>query len=391
LTRLAASDFPYDYAMRISQIDPLAAPLQSVQCKVQGLLRIGIKLLVALLPLSVAPMQSSVAMDFARAGDVIVASGEIVHGDAEEFMKFITVNNMIATDDFDTIGLSSPGGNLFEGMALGEAIRKARFNTVVGRGTTCASACALAFLGGTARYATGTGPGRTLEFGGWLGFHGFRFSDDKLVLLNESVETSRVVTALILEYAERMTGVDIGWLSHALNVSSGNLIFVRRPKDIFSLFITLKGIPQIVPNNWYFNACRKVVNKNIPPIDDFGNRITGENHVIKTIRLLREQLVSARYGSGPIVSALAPLTDAEALDSILEEPFYLNQIKPILEARSVKLERGAGFYFDQCVVIRSKEALQVILADAVGNRLRSYSFSGQGQKLAMFDDDVDLW
>jgi hypothetical protein len=349
----------------------------------------GMKSIIASLLLSVASVHSSLAMDFTRTGGVVLGSGEIVRGDAERFIEFITQNN--ATDDSDTIRLSSPGGNLFEGMALGEAIRKARFNAVVGRGTTCASACALAFLGGTARYATGTGPGRTLEFGGWLGFHGFRFSNDKLVLLNESVETSRVVTALILEYAERMAAVDIRWLSHALNVPSGNLVFARRPRDIVALFITLKDMPKIVPNNWYFNACRKVVNKHVPPIDDFGNRITGENHLIKTIRLLREQLVSARYGSSPIVSALAPLTDAQALDSILDGPFYLDQLKPILEARSVKLERGAGFYFDECVVIRSKEELDVILADSVGNRLRSYSFSGQAQRLAMLDDDVDLW
>jgi hypothetical protein len=351
----------------------------------------GMKLIIASLLLSVASVQPSVAMDFTLAADVVMASGEIVHGDADRFMQFIQKNNMIATDDFDTIRLSSPGGNLFEGRALGEAIRKARFNAVVGRGTTCASACALAFLGGTARYATGTGPGRTLEFGGWLGFHGFRFSDDKLVLLNESVETSRVVTALILEYAERMAGVSIGWLSRALNTPSGNLVFVRKPRDISALFITLKDMPKIVPNNWYFNACKKVVKKNVPPIDDFGKRIFGESQVIKTIRLLREQLVSARYGSSPLVSALAPLTDSEALDSILDEPFYLDQMKPILEARSVKLERGAGFYFDQCVVIRSKEDLQVILTDAVGHRLRSYNFSGQGQKLAVLDDDADLW
>jgi hypothetical protein len=334
-------------------------------------------------------------MDFARVGDVVMASGEITHGDSDKFTKFIKQNNMIETDNYVTVRLSSPGGNLFEGMALGEAIRRARFNAVVGRGTTCASACALAFLGGTARYATGTGPGRTLEFGGWLGFHGFSFSNDKLVLLNESVETSRIVTALILEYAERMAGVDIGWLSRALSVPSGHLVFANNPRAILALFITLKDIPNIIPNNWYVNACKKVVSKNVPPIDDFGNfvggRVTGESHVIKTIGLLREQLISARYGAGPIASALAPLTDAEALDSILGKPFYLDQIKPILEARSVQLQRGAGFYFDQCVVIRSKEELNVILTDAYGNRLQSYSFSGQGQKLSMLDDDVDLW
>ncbi len=85
------------------------------------------------------------------------------------------------------------------------------------------------------------------------------------------------------------------------------------------------------------------------------------------------------------------MTDSQALDLILGEPFYLDQIKPILEARSVTLKRGAGFYFDQCVVIRSKEVLQIILTDAVGHRLQFSSFSGQRQKLAMLDDDVDLW
>ena len=106
--------------------------------------------------------------------------------------------------------------------------------------------------------------------------------------------------------------------------------------------------------------------------NDFGGRVTGESHVIKTIRVLREQLVSARYGSGPIVSALAPLTDAEALDSILSQPFYLDQRKPILEARSVKLRRGAGFYFDECIVIRSTlastEASAVLRFAAIGVR-----------------------
>jgi hypothetical protein len=317
-------------------------------------------------------------MDFARTGNIVVGSGEIVQGDSDRFEKFVEENNMVANDDSDTIRLSSPGGDLFAGMALGEAIRKERFGAVVAKDTTCASACALAFLGGTARYATGTGPGRILEFGGWLGFHGFSFSQDKLALLNESLETSRVVTALILQYAEQMKGVDIGWLSRALSVPPGNLVFAKRPRDIVALSITLRDIPNKVPDNWFLNACRKVVNKNVPPIDDFGSyaegRVTRESHVIKTIRLLREQLVSARYGSGPIASALYALSDAEALDAILDEPFYLDQMKPILEARSVKLVRGAGFYFDKCVVIPMK---WVIGFDPIASRgsVKSLLFS----------------
>jgi hypothetical protein len=358
-------------------------------------LHAGTKFILQSLSILIISVQSSMTMDFARVGNIVVASGEIVHGDADRFEKFIEENNMVTADDSDSIRLSSPGGNLFEGMGLGEAIRRARFVSVVADGSTCSLACALAFLGGTARYATGTGPGRILEFGAWLGFHGFSFSHDKLVLLNESLETSRAVTALILQYAEQMKGVDIGWLSRALSVPPGTLVFGKRPRDIVALSITLKDIPNRAPDNWFLYACRKVVNKNVPPIDDLGSyiegRVTRESHVIKTIRLLREQLVSARHGSGPIASALNALSDSEALDSILDEPFYLDQMRPILEARSVKLVKGAGFYFDKCVAIRTKSELQVILTDEVGNRLRSYSFSGQGQKLAVFDDDFDLW
>src|SRR5437879_3812919 len=85
-------------------------------------------------------MQSS-AMDFIRVDNVVMAHGEITPGDAQKFANFIHANNMgrpIELGASYIISLSSPGGNLFEGMALGEAIRKAEFETVVGRGTTCA-------------------------------------------------------------------------------------------------------------------------------------------------------------------------------------------------------------------------------------------------------------
>src|SRR5690242_3460702 len=88
------------------------------------------------------------AMDFTRVGDVVIATGEITRGDAHKFANFIHANNMEHMglgENTTFIKLSSPGGNLFEGMALGEAIREAEFQTVVGKGTICASACALAF------------------------------------------------------------------------------------------------------------------------------------------------------------------------------------------------------------------------------------------------------
>jgi hypothetical protein len=58
------------------------------------------------------------------------------------FLRSQTLRKNIA------IYLASLGGNLYEGMELGLYFRQNRIKTVVEGGQDCASACALAFLGG---------------------------------------------------------------------------------------------------------------------------------------------------------------------------------------------------------------------------------------------------
>lgn len=48
--------------------------------------------------------------------------------------------------------LKSNGGNLLAGLKIGELIREKGLETAVSYDATCASACALAWLGGTKRY-----------------------------------------------------------------------------------------------------------------------------------------------------------------------------------------------------------------------------------------------
>jgi hypothetical protein len=60
------------------------------------------------------------------------------------------------------------GGNLREGMRLGRFFFQNKIETVVESKTQCASACALAFLGG--RDETGK-PRRTKASTGGVGFH----------------------------------------------------------------------------------------------------------------------------------------------------------------------------------------------------------------------------
>jgi hypothetical protein len=75
-------------------------------------------------------------------------SGEITPGDFERF-KSATAG--IPLTDKVVVFLASDGGNLVEGLEIGESIRKLGYSTAVVDGARCASACALAWLAGSLR------------------------------------------------------------------------------------------------------------------------------------------------------------------------------------------------------------------------------------------------
>lgn len=52
----------------------------------------------------------------------------------------------------DEVAFDSPGGNLFGGLEVGELMREQNLVTRVPSGSSCASACVYAFLGGRIRY-----------------------------------------------------------------------------------------------------------------------------------------------------------------------------------------------------------------------------------------------
>lgn len=84
-------------------------------------------------------------------GDLTIyrVSGAFEPGDGEIFVR-------AATADKAVVSLVSPGGNLMAGIAMGEHIRLKGYLTTVPQGSMCASACALAWLGGVSRGGTAT-------------------------------------------------------------------------------------------------------------------------------------------------------------------------------------------------------------------------------------------
>ncbi|MDJ1463717.1 hypothetical protein [Nitratireductor sp. GZWM139] len=79
---------------------------------------------------------------------LLVFAGAIVEGDAAKLAQMVSVFPTVST-----VMLSSPGGDLREGLVLADLIDRLGLNTIVMSGLHCESACAVAFMGGKERIA----------------------------------------------------------------------------------------------------------------------------------------------------------------------------------------------------------------------------------------------
>jgi hypothetical protein len=87
---------------------------------------------------------------------VVMVEGSLVAVDEDQFAT------KAASLPSAFVAFSSDGGSLVAGLRIGEAIRRKGFSTIVPDGRRCASACALAWLGGVERF---------IGIDGKIGFH----------------------------------------------------------------------------------------------------------------------------------------------------------------------------------------------------------------------------
>jgi hypothetical protein len=97
-------------------------------------------------------------IDVRQAGavPVVMIEGDLELGDIEQF------RNKVAQLSKATVAFRSDGGSLLAGIRIGMLIRVRNFTTVVPEAAQCASACAVAWLGGAHRF---------LGVGSKVGFH----------------------------------------------------------------------------------------------------------------------------------------------------------------------------------------------------------------------------
>ena len=96
----------------------------------------------------------------------LTLTGKISAGDAKR------VSRLLGEDDSTVVFLNSTGGDYREGLALAALFKERLVRTFVPAGSSCLSACAIAFLGGSAEGEEGTQPSaRSIAVGARLGFH----------------------------------------------------------------------------------------------------------------------------------------------------------------------------------------------------------------------------
>ncbi|MBY5336439.1 hypothetical protein HFO99_21355 [Rhizobium leguminosarum] len=172
-------------------------------------------LLIALALVGAGPQNTAAAITYERlslddGGRLLVIKGEFEPSD--DPMKLVAVYSEYQPT---VISFDSNGGSVVAAIKIGRAIRALSANTVQIRSTQCASACALAFLGGVKRSAEA----------GSIGVHQASFSDDAALDNKTAVATVQTMTGEIIGYLSDM-GVSPNLLRLSLSIESSDMRYL---------------------------------------------------------------------------------------------------------------------------------------------------------------------
>ncbi|WP_289298789.1 hypothetical protein [uncultured Reyranella sp.] len=179
-------------------------------------------------------------------------TGRLEQGDGDKLRLMLaglkSKTTRIANQPLATAELSSSGGDLLEGLKVGYLFREFEVATIVRKGDICLSACAMAFLGGTASRQSPTAlPSRVIEIGGQVGFHNFTL-DATVVQSETKGDTTagiargfglgRAGASALIRYAADL-GVDPGFIAQLLARPPDNWLYV----DTNEMFLTVGACP----------------------------------------------------------------------------------------------------------------------------------------------------
>src|SRR6516165_4552038 len=133
---------------------------------------------------------------------VVVVEGSLAAFDEDQFAaKAASLSSAF-------VAFSSDGGSLLAGLRIGEAIRRKGFSTIVPDGRRCASACALAWVGGVERF---------IGTSGKISFH---------VAYDPASDESRVETAVVDAYLSKI-GLPYEAVSYITQAASNEMTWLN--------------------------------------------------------------------------------------------------------------------------------------------------------------------
>jgi hypothetical protein len=162
--------------------------------------------------------------------NAIQLKGKIDDGDTFDLKVYLS---NLPKKPLVVVYLNSPGGNLREGMRLGRFFFDNKIETSVETKTACASACALAFLGG--RDGTTGKPHRTKAANSGLGFHSFSrefdnksYSADDLKVVVQQTQTQ---VFLVAEYLKSI-GADLDIVRLMLKAQANQMNYISNDEAL---------------------------------------------------------------------------------------------------------------------------------------------------------------
>lgn len=241
-------------------------------------------------------------------------SGVIEEGDADQLRALLARLHPSPGKPFATIELSSNGGDVYEGLKIGYLLREFDVASLVRKGDFCLSACALAFLGGTASHLPpNLLPDRRIEIGGEVGFHNFFInpsssklppSADPAAGMVVGFALARGASALLVRYAGVMA-LDPAFISRLLGRPSEIWEYVDRDGQ----FVDLVSCPMEVrrPDQSDAEAATNICNHatgGFSPVEAGNARPLSARDARRRLLSLVQNNASALALKGPLVTQL---------------------------------------------------------------------------------------
>ena len=263
-------------------------------------------------------------------------SGRIEEGDAAKLRKVLAgikgATPRTPGAPLTTIELSSDGGDVYEGLHIGYLFREFDVATLVRKGDQCLSACALAFLGGTASHGAPTPVvQRSIEIGGVVGFHNFYPNPDGVKLPpTPDVKAGVIVgfnlaaggSALLVGYAGMMS-IDSSFIARLLGRPSEEWDYI----DTTQRFLTLStcplgsGLPVVNERSAATNICNHATGSLGRAVPTQARRITAGQVQGYLLDMLQRSVGTIEI-KGPLARQLAAVIgsrDAGLIDAVYSD------------------------------------------------------------------------